>query len=338
MPSSLSRRSALLGLSALGSLGLGGLGLLRLPLAQAADASPLVISAMPASPSVLIARMIDSGYLESVAPGAQMHVWRTPDQMRAGVLGGDLKVFGTPSYSCANLHNRGVPVRMLNILTWGLLYMMTRDDAVQGMADLAGKKVVLAFRNDAPDLIFRIVLSKLGLEPGKDLEVDYVGTPTEATQLLLAGRYDNAILPEPAATASQMRGAQDGITIRRAADLTAEYGRLTGRPARLAQAGMGIAEDLLQSRPEVVAAIHQGCIEAAAWTQANPDEAGALGGRALELPPPLVTRSLPNFRLDVVSSGDARPDMETYFEELMSLSPDIVGGALPGDDFYWSAS
>lgn len=333
-----SRRDALTGLAAAGVTGLlpGVVGRARAVPAQAGEKlASLVINGMPATPSVVMARLIETGALSRFADKTQLKVWRTPDQMRAGVVSGEMTVFGTPSYSCANMRNRGVPVRLMNIVTWGLLYLMSRDETVQKIEDIAGKTVLMAFRNDAPDLIFRMTLRKLGMNPDTDVKLHYVGAPTEAVQLLLADRAALAVISEPAATAAQIRGAQAGVTVKRTADLTAVYGRLTGRPPRIAQAGLGVREDFLQANPELVRAIHQGCVESARWVLDNPAEAGKLGAATLDLAAPVVEKSIPHFRLDVVSAADAKPDLQHYFAALMEMSPDILGGRLPDDAFYW---
>ncbi len=330
----LTRRRALTGLAAL-----GGLAMLPATVRSAVGTrlDALTINSMPATPSVVVAHLVESGALDAHVAKTTMKVWRSPDQMRAGVLSGEMNVFGTPSYSCANMLNRGVPVRMMNILTWGLLYIMSRDPAVRKVEDLAGRQVVLAFRNDAPDLIFRLVLRRSGMDPDKDVKLQYVGTPTEATQLFLAGKTDIAVLPEPAAVASQLRGMRNGIEVTRAVDLTELYGTLTGRPGGIAQAGLGVSEDLVQARPELVKAIHDGCVAGGRWVANNPASAGRLGGDYLNLNPAIIERSLPWFRLKVASAAEARPAMEAYFNDLIEMSPDILGGRLPDDRFYWGA-
>jgi NitT/TauT family transport system substrate-binding protein len=307
----------------------------RLRAADVLDA--LVINSMPSTPSVVVARMLAQGGLDAHVRAPVMKIWRSPDQMRSGILAGDVKVVGAPSYSAANMANRGVPLRQLNILTWGLVYVMSRDPAVQRLEDLAGRRLLVAFRNDAPDLIFRFVAKKLGMNPDKDIALQYVGTPTEAVQLLLAGKADAALIPEPACTAAELRGAQTNVAVHRAIDLTEAYGKITNRPPRIAQSGLAVREELVQSHPELVAAIHKGCVEAAQWVAANPTEAGRLGAGILDMQPAVIERSLPHFRLDVASAAEARADMERYFTDLMEMSPDILGGRLPDARFYWGA-
>lgn len=328
----LSRRTALAGLAALGACGLA-------PPARGATArlSSLIISGMPSVPSVVLAHLVESGALSMLVDRPTLTIWRSADQMRTAVLSGEMKLFGAPSYSAANLFNRGVPIRQVNILTWGLVYLMSRDPAIQRIEDLAGRHVLVPSRNDAPDLILRLVLRRLGMNPDKDVKLQYVGTPTEAAQLFLAGRADCALTPEPAATAVEMRAAQAGLPVHRAIDLTQAYAAASGRPARIPQAGLCVREDFLQARPDVVQAIHDGCLASARWMLDHPAEAGRLGAARLDLAAEIVTRSIPHFRLEVASAAAARADMERYFADLIEMSPDILGGHLPDPRFYWGS-
>lgn len=305
---------------------------------QAANAGSLVVTGMPAAPSVVLAHAVESGALDGLVEDVAFSIWTSPDQMRAGAISGTMQIFATPSYACANLHNRGVPVRMLSIMTWGLLYVVTSDETITAPEDLAGRDVILAFKDDAPDLIFRLVCGKAGMDARRDIAITYAGTPMEVVQLLLAGKTRIAVLPEPAASAALLRGKQAGLRVRRALDLTAELGRLTGRPARLAQAGMGVQEDLVQHRPEVVQAFHDACMRGGEWAINAPASAGRLGEDYLGVKAPIIEASIPHFRLDVTPSAEARPDIEFYLENLMRLNPDIVAGRLPGDGFYWPAT
>lgn len=324
-----SRRALLGGLGAVGLLPAAGRA------APAALLDSLTIAGMPATPSVVLAHMVESGALSAHVGKARLKVWRTPDQVRAGVVSGEMKVFGIPAYSCANLKNRGAPVRMLNIMTWGLLYVVSRDPSVTRIEDLAGRTVLQSFRGDAPDLVFRQILGKLGMNPDKDVTLNYVATPTEAGQLFLAGKADTAILQEPMTTAVQMRGMQAGIPVHRVLDLTDIYGRVNNRAGGIPQAGLGVSEELVQQRPELVKAIHEACLAGARWVGNNPASAGRLGTDYLDLPAPIIERSLPHFRLGVASAAQSRTEMEAFFSDLLAMSPDIVGGRLPESGFYW---
>jgi NitT/TauT family transport system substrate-binding protein len=318
--------------------GLAGLWASGPVLAQAAaagEAEPLTLWGIPATPSVVFARAAASDGLQSAAPGARFDVWKSTDQMRAGIASGSFRLFATSTYAAANFFNRGAGTVMVNVVTWGVLSVMARDDTVGSIEDLAGRNVLLSNKHEAPDLLFRLLLRWSGLDADRDVTLDYVGAPGEAAPLFLAGRGDVAVLHEPAATALILRADREGIAVFRALDVTELYRRYTGRAPGIPQVGLAASARMLETAPEVVAAAHAACVEAGAWVHAHPDEAGAATGPALGLPAAVIARSLPHVHLDVVSARQAREDIEIYFRHLMDLAPGIVGGRLPDAGFYW---
>ncbi|SCM78345.1 ABC-type sulfonate transport system periplasmic component [uncultured Pleomorphomonas sp.] len=331
MPRGMSRRRFLECLAA------AGLATLPVPTAtRAAGLDQLTVWGMPASPSVVLARAVASGALAPLAGEARFDIWRTADQMRAGVVSGDIALFAAPSYAAANLFNRGAGVRLVNILTWGLLYIFAGDGVrLETIGDLKGKTLLVGAKNDAPDLLTRFVLKSAGLEPGRDVGLSYVGTSAEAVPLLLAGKADAVVLPEPAASAAEIKAKQANLTVTRALDVTDLYAAHSGRPVGIPQAGLAVTEAFLDTHPDIVAALHAASVEAAGWVGDNPKAAAALVADPLKLPAPIIEASLPRFRLKVASALEAKADLEAYFEALMTLSPDIVAGRLPDPAFYW---
>ncbi|SIO25638.1 NitT/TauT family transport system substrate-binding protein [Rhodovulum sp. ES.010] len=324
------RREVLHGLAALSVCGLAP-ALAR----TAAQAKSLTLWGIPASPSAVFARAAASDRLQAVSPGARFDIWTSTDQMRAGVASGDFALFAASTYAAANFYNRGAGTRMINVVTWGLLYVMARDDNVRTIGDLAGKTVLLSNRHEAPDLVFRMVLIWAGLDPDRDVRLDYVGSPGEAAPLFLAGRGDVALLHEPAATAALMRAEAEGVPIVRAIDLAEVYGRHTGRGPRIPQVGLAASARLCAEAPELVNAAHAACVEAGAWVRAHPEAAAAATAPLLGLPAAAVANSLRFVRLEVTAARAVRDDIDVYFGNLLALVPGILGHRLPDARFYW---
>ena len=323
--------------SLLAGLGLAGAATLlpvRTPFAAALD-EPLTIWGIPASPSAVFARAVASGALDSIAPNTNFDIWKSTDQMRAGIATGDFKIFGTSTYAASNFYNRGAGTRMVNVVTWGVLYVMARDESITKIEDLAGKTILNSNKNEAPDLIFRLVLKWAGLDPDKDVNIEYVGSPNEEVPLFLNGRADVAVMHEPAATAALIKAKGDGIPLFRAFDVTEVYGKYTGRGPKIPQVGLAVSEDFLEKHEDVVRATHEACVDAGKWVLANPEEAGALAAKTLPLPAPIIAKSLPFVHLDVKTAKESQEDIEAYFDLLIELDPGIVGGKKPDSGFYW---
>ena len=269
---SIDRRKLLKGLALTGFAGL------QAPFgnAYALANEPLTIWGIPASPSAVVARAVASGALDGVAPGALFDIWRSTDQMRAGIASGKFKLFATSTYAAANFFNRGAGIKMVNVITWGVLYIMARDPEIKKIEDLAGKKVLLSNKNEAPDLLFRLVLKWSGLDPDKDVELDYLGSPAETVPLYLSGRGDVAVMHEPASTAALLKAAKAKLPLYRAIDITKSYGAHTGRGARIPMVGLAVNPDYLDAQPEIVAKAHEACVDAGKWVLDNPAKAGVL--------------------------------------------------------------
>ncbi|RAI45262.1 ABC transporter substrate-binding protein [Rhodoplanes roseus] len=330
-----SRRAALAGLATTAwTLASGRSGASETGGLAAGQIERLVIAGMPATPTVLLARAIASGAFASHVTTPTLTVWRTLDELRAGVRTGAYDLVALPTDAAASLFNAGAAIRLVDVLAWGLLFLIGRAD-VQRVEQLAGRRVTVAFRGEAPDLILRLVLRRLGVDPDRDVELDYCGSPAETARRLLAGETDLAALPEPVATAVLMRAAPSDRPVRRIADLTAAYGALVGRPRGLPKAGLVASEALLQSRPELVVAAHAACVTAADWVRAEPAAAGRLGAEPLDLPAAVIEASLPHFRLDVVTAAAAHDDIAHYYADLTAVAPNVLGGPLPPARFYW---
>lgn len=326
-----SRREALTtGLSALAAVSIAPA---LLPKRAWAAAPALTVYGPPASPSLMLAYLAEDKAISDRLGGVEFRTWMTPDEMRAGVASGSMAVTAVPTYAAANMYNRGLPVRMLSVLSWGLLYVVARDPSIRSFADLAGKKFAVALKNDMPDLLLRFLAPKNGLDVGKDMHIHYVSSSIEAIQLLFAGRVDAALVSEPAATAAVVRGARDSQPIHRAIDIQQEWARTTGRTPRIPQVGLAVTTDI-ESKPDVVAALQQGLASARQWIADNPSGAARLGAEHMGLMAPIIEKSIPTSNLAATPAAEAREDLEFFFATLAADNPAIIGGKMPDRAFY----
>lgn len=306
------------------------------PTASTTTFNELVIAGPPAPPSILLARLAEQDSLKSLVPQVSFSVWKNPDQLRANAASGRYHGAETPSNVAAVLYQRGLPIQLLNINVWGLLYVLSAEESVNSWDTLHGQTIAVPFKGDMPDLVFRYLAEQNGANPDHDFDLQYVATPVEAMQLLASGQVKQAVLPDPIATGAQAQGKENGLSIKRVLNLREEWGQVTGRAPRIPQAGMFVTKDLVKNQPELVEAIQTGLKDAVAWTKENPAEAAKLGAEHLGLKAPLIEKALPNIALELVPAAEARDDLEFFYTQLKTMSPDLIGGDLPDDSFYYA--
>lgn len=333
----LRRRSLLAGAAAaLGGLALGG------PAWAQQKVDALVLGGPYASVSNPLIRMVQSDALADVAGLLEFAEWKDPDQLRALALGGKADFLAMPSNVAANLYNRGVPLRLLDINTWGILSIVSRDEGMKTLADLAGKELVMPFRGDMPDIIFQTLAAQQGIKVGEDVKLRYVATPMDAMQLLLTRRADQALLAEPAISMAFIKSRSLPVKViapelYRSVDLQAEWGRIFDRPARIPQAGIAVLGRRMDDA-ELIARFEQAHAQALQWCGANADACGRIVAERIPmLTPEGVADSIRAVQAEYVSAADARPELEFFYQKLAEREPGLIGGKLPADDFYYGA-
>ncbi len=327
---------------AAGALGLSGALLPRSARAQPARSPKLTLAGPGGLVSAPLMHMAQSGALSDLAERVEMVVWRDPDQLRALTLQGQADLLAMPTNVAANLHNRGVPLTLLNVSVWGMLWLVSRRADARGLADFRGGELAVPFRGDMPDIVLNLLLQRQGLVPGKDITLRYVATPMEAMTLLLTRRVDQALLAEPAATMALRKTAELPASLvapalHRSVDLQQEWGRLFPREPRIPQAGVALLGEW-RNDPALRTRLQQAYRQSLDWCLAHPAETGALVARHVPaLSAEAVADSIATSQLMAQPAAQARPALEFFFQQLLARQPGLVGGRLPGDDFYAAA-
>lgn len=279
--------------------------------------------------------LIDTdGPLGDVAASITTDVWTTPDVLRSVLVNGDSEVTAVPSYVGANLANRGVDVQLAAVVVWGLLHLIGPEGTEASWDSLRGQTVMIPFPNDMPDLVFRYLADAAGLTPGEDFTIEYYAQPPEAVARLVQGTGTWAVLPEHVATVALAQAGQNGHQLTRVFDLQEEWASATGGSPRIPQAGIVVPTALATERPDVIAAVLDELERTVALVNAGAPETIAILSEATGVPEPIVTQVIPRLNLDVVPAAEARAELERFYTELATLSPDIVGGGLPDASFY----
>ena len=293
---------------------------------ETAEAPAEVRISGPASPpSLPILRMIETDALGDTE--LVFDRWETADQLTAAATGGQ-EFIAAPLTTGAALAQNGAGIQLLNVSAWAVMGLVTNDDSVQGVEDLAGKQVHVAMRASAVDYTMQLVLAAHDLTD--DVEVVYID-PLNGPEQFLAGQISTLVTVEPQVT-MLLAGAQGARSV---VDFAQEWRSLTESDEPLPTAGTFVNAEFAKLHPQTVAAFREAYAEAAAWVAEHPEDAGALAGEHLGLPAPIVAAAIPKISWEAASAAEAEPAVALYFEQLFARWPESIGGALPEAGFFF---
>lgn len=298
----------------------------------------LILSGPMASISHPLLHMIESGALDDVAKKVEFVIWKNPDELRALTLRGRANYIAVPTNVAANLYNKGVDIKLLNVSVWGILGMITRDKTKKTLADFKGCDIAMPFRADMPDIVFEEIIKKQGLDPKKDFNLKYVGSPIDAMQMLIMRRVDHALLAEPAISMALRKTSSFPLKLiapdlYRSTKLEQEWGevfKIEGRIPESSMAMIGKQDDYITKR------FNEEYEKATKWYKSHPKEAGILVEKYIPmLNADAVADSLEHVQIDIQSAKDSQADLEFFFNILKNNNPKSIGGKLPDDGFYY---
>lgn len=258
------------------------------------------------------------------------------DELTPKLIKGDLDVACVPANLASVLYNKTEgQIVTLAVNTLGVLYIVENGgESVQSMADLKGRTIVAAGKGSTPEYGLRYLLEQNGLDPDKDVAIDWKSEHAECVAALAAGTADLALLPQPFVTVAQGK-LGDGLRV--ALDLTAEWDALDNGSAMIT--GVAVARrDFVEGYPELADRFLKDYAASVAWVNANPAEAAEIIAEyGIIESPAIAEKALPRCNIVCLTGQEMHDKLSGYLSVLAEANPQAVGGQLPGDDFYYGA-
>jgi NitT/TauT family transport system substrate-binding protein len=112
------------------------------------------------------------------------------------VLGNSVE-FSTASGSVLAAAARGVPVKLVSVITAKPTFDLISEPQIQGFQQLKGKQIGISTRGGTFEHITRLILERNGLNPDKDVTILALGRQDDLHLALKSGRISAAIYSPP---------------------------------------------------------------------------------------------------------------------------------------------
>ena len=281
------------------------------------------------------AQMLDSGkpYEGEVGNLYTFTLAASADEVSPLLMKGELDMACVPANLAAVLYQKTEgDIVTLAVNTLGVLYIVENGNAVTSMADLAGKTIVASGKGSTPEYALRYLLSENGLDPDADVTIDWKSEHSECVTALATGAATIAMLPQPFVTVAENKISG----LRTALDLTEQWDALDNGSALLT--GVIVARrEVVEQNPAAVDAFLKDYAGSVEWVNANPADAAELIGSYGIVEAAVAEKALPHCNIVCITGGEMKDKLSGYLQVLFDADASSVGGALPGDNFYYGA-
>lgn len=293
---------------------------------------PVRIAGLKGPTTMGLVNLLDMEQQGSAALDYDLQLYGTADEIVPGLIKGELDMAAIPANLAAALYQKtkgGIQVMAVNTL--GVLYVVEKGDTVHSMADLAGRTILSTGKGATPEYLLRYLLEKNGLDPDKDVKIQYCSEATEVTAQMAAAQKDAiAVLPQPYVTAAGMKDP----SLRVALDLTAEWDKVSD--SQLVTGVTVVRTQYAQEHPDVVEAFLQEYAQSVRTANTDLDRTAALcEQQGVVAKAAIAKKALPACNIVCRTGDEMQKDVSAYLSVLCAADPAAVGGKLPDEGFYW---
>ena len=262
-----------------------------------------------------------------------LQLYGAADEIVPKLIKGELDMAAIPANLAATLYqktNGGIQVMAVNTL--GVLYVVEKGDSIHSFADLKGRTILSTGKGTTPEYVLRYLLTKNGLDPDKDVKIEYYSEASEVTAQMAASKKDAiAVLPQPYVTAAQLKDSSLRVVL----DLTREWNKVCD--TQLITGVTVVRTEYAKENPDIVANFlrdYEKSIKAAqtdiAGTAALCEETGVVAKKAI------AQKALPQCNIVYRVGDEMKADVNAYLKVLYDASHAAVGGKLPDANFYYT--
>ena len=234
------------------------------------------------------------------------------DELVGNIANGSLDIALVPANVASVLYNKTQgQVKVIDINTLGVLYVVASDDSISTMEDLKGKTVYMT---------------------GK-VTMEFKSEAAEVASILKEDPSAIGVLPQPFASAACMQNPE----LKTVMDLTEQWDLLNKEGNSRMVTGVTIVRTgFLEEHEAAVEQFLKDHAESAEYTSAEPEKAAQLvADIGIVEKAAMAQKAMPLCNIVCITGEEMKQALSGYLEVLSGQNAKSIGGTLPGDDFYY---
>lgn len=265
----------------------------------------------------------------------EFNIANSVDEIVPKIVNKELDIAAVPSNVASVLYNKTKGnVDALAINTLGILYIVENGNSIKSISDLRGKHIYSSGKGATPQYALDYILKGNGINPEKDIKVEYKSEHTEVLSALMKEKNAIAVLPQPFVTVAQGKDKNLNVAI----DLNKEWDKLNKDKkdkSKMITGVLIVRKDFADKYPEKIKDFMEEYKESIEFTNKDIDKAAKLIGEFNIVPEPIAKKAIPNCNITYIDGQEMKNNLSAYLKILYDANPKSIGGKMPGEDFYY---
>lgn len=255
----------------------------------------------------------------------------TADEITTGLVSGSLDIAAVPCNLASVLYNntKGEIVTAA-INTLGVLYIVEGGETIKSVTDLKGKTLYSTGQGTTPEYTLRYLLTKAGLDPDKDVTIEYKSESADVVSALAQNPEAAAMLPQPYVTVAQMNNDK----LRIALDITKEW-EAADENSTVVTGVIVARKSFIEEHPDAfrnfLAEYHQSTQAA----NSSIEETAALLEQFDIFKAAVAKQAIPYCNVTYIDGKEMQEKMLAYLTVLYQQNPASIGGKLPEEGIFY---
>ena len=306
---------------------------LSLAACSAPDPVDVKIAALKGPTGMGMAKLMEDASTETAGDHYEITLAGAPDELTGKIIQGQVDIAAVPTNLASVLYKKTEgKIQVVALNTLGVLYLLEKGDSIQSIADLKGKTIGATGQGSTPEYVLNYILTQNGLEPGKDVTIQWYTEHSELATLMTAGKVDIGMLPEPNVTAVLSGNTEVGIAL----NLTEEWGKVAGDKSDLTMGCLVVQKKFAEENKAALDRFLKKYKASVRYVNENIDEASGLIEKHGVLPKAAVAKkAIPNCNITYIEGAEMKGILSGFLQVLYDANPASIGGAMPDDAFYY---
>ena len=281
-------------------------------------------------PAIAVAKLIKEKPEVKAGYNINYTIEKSSESLVTSVMKSEPDIAIVPSNVAATVFNKNKEYKIAGTVGFGSFYIGTTNEN-QTLEDLKGKEVYNIGKGLTPDIIAKTILKDKGIDVDKDINFSYVDGVNELAPIILAGKTQYAIIPEPALSTAQSKNEKFNVIL----DLNEEWKKINNSQYGYPQSTIIVKKDLSENHKAFVKELLAQVKAGTEWVYTDKETLGTyceeIGVSAKK---PIIIKAIDKSNIKYVDIKDSYKEYETYFQKLNEFDPKTIGGSIPDDEIF----